>query len=419
MTALVDAPPSPPRIDALQAVVLAPMGRDAALLVDALRVAGMHASAAANPVDLLTLVQADVAGDNDPTLGAVIATDEALGLEWSVRLADALEQQPSWSDLPILLLGRSPAFTMHVGRAASPPTAPIAERLTGRASVTVLDRPVRIAALVSAVRAALRARARQAQVRELIAARTRAQAEAEHANMAKSDFLAVMSHELRTPLNAIAGYADLLSAGCYGALSADQQEALDRIMRAERHLLGIINDLLNYARLEKGRVEYRIERVRIADVLSEVKPLVEPQVVAKRLSCDVRLPAIEVEVSADREKLRQVVLNLLSNAVKFTRPGGSILVETAERADGTQPGDRVFLRVCDSGIGIPEDKLEAVFEPFVQVRSSDGVPREGTGLGLAISRDLIRGMGGELRARSGPAGSRFTVELRRPESRHD
>jgi signal transduction histidine kinase len=285
-----------------------------------------------------------------------------------------------------------------------------------RGSVTVLDRPVRVAALVSAVRAAIRARARQVEVRELIDGRTRAQEEAEQANRAKSDFLAVMSHELRTPLNAIAGYTDLIATGCYGPVTSEQDEALARITRAQRHLLGVINDVLNYARLEKGHVEYAIEPVRLGDVVAEVGPLIEPQLAVKGVSYQARIPDAPIVVSADREKLGQVLLNLLSNSLKFTRAGGRIVIDIGERADGTHPTDRVFLRVGDTGIGIPRDKHDAIFEPFVQVRAEGAFAREGTGLGLAISRELVRGMRGDLRVRCEVGrGSTFTIELRRTE----
>ncbi|HET9986621.1 MAG TPA: ATP-binding protein [Longimicrobiales bacterium] len=260
-----------------------------------------------------------------------------------------------------------------------------------------------------------------------------ARAEAEHANRAKAEFLATMSHELRTPLNAITGYVQLLDLGVHGPLSDEQRSVLARIDRAERHLLGLINDVLNYARIESGRVEYELEPVLIADVAREVLPLVEPLVQAKGLSLDVRLPEQDghppLLVWADREKLGQVLLNLLSNAVKFTPPrrdgvAGRILVELRESSEapvsqrGHEPegdaGQWAELRVSDTGIGIPATKHEAVFEPFVQVRSDLTREAGGTGLGLAISRDLAEGMGGALTVESQEGvGSTFILALRR------
>jgi PAS domain S-box-containing protein len=238
----------------------------------------------------------------------------------------------------------------------------------------------------------------------------RARAEADRANRAKSEFLATMSHELRTPLNAIAGYVQLLEMGIHGAVTDAQHEALGRVARSQRHLLRLINDVLNLARIEAGRVEYAIEDVRLAELVAGVLPMVEPQLGAKSLRCDVDVPA-DLVARADREKLQQVLLNLLTNALKFTAPGGRITVDAARRDE--RP-DTLFLRVADTGVGIPEDKLASVFEPFVQVDASHTRRNEGTGLGLAISRDLARGMGGDLRARSVPGqGSTFTLTLPR------
>jgi signal transduction histidine kinase len=246
-----------------------------------------------------------------------------------------------------------------------------------------------------------------------LAAAEQARADAEAANTAKAQFLANMSHELRTPLNAIGGYAQLLDMGLHGPVTEAQRAALTRVTRAQQHLLGLINDVLNYAKLESGRVEYALEPVDVRDVVAEVAPLVEPQVTARGLAFAVDVPPSARPVWADREKLRQILLNLLGNAVKFTEPGGHVALDVGLRPDGSQPDDLVFVRVRDTGVGIPRDKQDAIFEPFVQVRSGYAQATEGTGLGLAISRDLARGMGGDLRVRSAPGrGSAFTLSLR-------
>ncbi len=238
-----------------------------------------------------------------------------------------------------------------------------------------------------------------------------AQEAAETANQAKSDFLSTMSHELRTPLNAIGGYTQLLQDAIYGPVSSVQLEALGRIERSQRHLLGLINDVLNLARIETGRVEYSIEDVDVADVVAELAAMIEPQMEAKHLSYDVSLPKDPIAARADREKLVQILLNLLSNAVKFTATGGTIGLRVGP---GIGVPDRVLIEVFDTGRGIPEDKLEAVFEPFVQVRARAAPMNEGTGLGLAISRNLARGMGGDLTATSEVAkGSCFALTLLR------
>ena len=194
------------------------------------------------------------------------------------------------------------------------------------------------------------------------------------------------------------------------------------MQKAQRHLLGLINDVLNYAKLEAGRVEFDVREVAVADVVRDVVPLVEPQLTAKELALTVMLPSAvgerskPVRVWADREKLGQALLNLLSNAIKFTPPTqatgepGRVTIELAGRAE--RP-DVAYLRVSDTGIGIARERQDAIFDPFVQVRSGLTREHEGAGLGLAISRDLVRGMGGELRARSEEGrGSTFTVALR-------
>jgi signal transduction histidine kinase len=221
-----------------------------------------------------------------------------------------------------------------------------------------------------------------------------ARAAADEANKAKSNFLAVMSHELRTPLNAISGYVQLLDMGVHGPVTQAQRDTLARIDRSERHLLRLINDVLNLARIEAGRVDYVSEPVTLADIMASTLPMVEPQMAAKRLRLESSVTD-EFVVKADRDKVQQVVLNLLTNATKFTPPDGSVRVQAAPRGDS-----EVMLSVIDTGIGIPSAMVEKVFEPFIQVDASHSRAGEGTGLGLAISRDLARGMGGDLFAES-------------------
>jgi len=236
-----------------------------------------------------------------------------------------------------------------------------------------------------------------------------AEAVAEQASRAKSEFLATMSHELRTPLNAIGGHVQLLSMGLHGRVNEEQTQALGRIDRSARHLLGLINDILNLSRIEAGRVEYEMAEVPLNEALADLAPMIEPQLSAKSLEFEVRNADRLPVVCADREKLQQIMLNLLSNAVKFTEPGGRVWIN-ATRRDGV-PG-KVFVRVSDTGLGVPNDKIEAIFEPFTQVDASHRRVEQGTGLGLSISRHLARGMGGDLRARSQlGAGSVFTLTL--------
>jgi PAS domain S-box-containing protein len=234
-----------------------------------------------------------------------------------------------------------------------------------------------------------------------------AKQDAEEANRAKSQFLAVMSHELRTPLNAIGGYVQLIELGIHGPVTDPQRNALERIGRAQKHLLGLINNVLNLARIESGRVEYGMEDVPVGPAVAAVLPMLEPQMRAGGLTARTDV-ADGLVVRADREKLQQILINLLTNAVKFTPAGGSITM-AARRTDDDA---RVAISVTDTGIGIPASKLASVFEPFVQVDASRTRTGEGSGLGLAISRDLARGMGGDLVGESEVGkGSRFSVVL--------
>jgi signal transduction histidine kinase len=235
----------------------------------------------------------------------------------------------------------------------------------------------------------------------------RARLEAEAANAAKSTFLATMSHELRTPLNAIAGYVDLLLAEIRGPLTAQQVSDLSRIRRAGTHLLGLINDVLNLAKLETGQVQFAADAVSLQETLANAVTMVEPQAAAKGIAFSHAPIDQDMSVQGDRDKVLQIVLNLLANAVKFTPEGGRISL-SAQRAmgDGT-----VAITVLDTGRGIPSDQLTRIFEPFVQVgRRPAG--DAGAGLGLAISRELARAMNGEITVTSAEgAGSTFVVTL--------
>ena len=210
------------------------------------------------------------------------------------------------------------------------------------------------------------------------------------ANDAKAEFLAVMSHELRTPLNAIAGYAELLAEGVSGSLNPEQKEAVARIRRNEQHLLGLIDDVLSFAEVEAGSTRVEPRQLCICEELDGLVPIVEPDLLRKRLEL-VRDPCDpEMEVRADALKLRQILLNIVGNAAKFTPAGGTI------RLGATDRGDRVAITVSDTGIGVPSDKLTQIFEPFFQVDTGTTREYPGVGLGLAIARDLARAMGGDI-----------------------
>ncbi len=257
----------------------------------------------------------------------------------------------------------------------------------------------------------LRAATRDERVARLSAEAARVAAD--QANRAKSDFLAMMSHELRTPLNAIGGYVDLIEFGIHGPVTPGQTEALGRIKRSNNHLLGLINDVLNFAKVESGQIEYRLAPVALDSLLRDTESMILPQLAAKNIMYTNRGCEANVIVQADADKLRQIMLNLLTNAVKFTDNGGRITVSCGEipALDDVSAG-RTFVRVSDTGVGIEPAKLETIFEPFVQIDSRLEARNDGVGLGLAISRGLARDMGGNLSAESTPgAGTTMTLVL--------
>jgi PAS domain S-box-containing protein len=247
---------------------------------------------------------------------------------------------------------------------------------------------------------------REAEQRALEDARRVAEMEA--ANRAKSEFLATLSHELRTPLNAIGGYTDLLALELAGPVSDQQREYLDRVRTSQQHLLGLVNDLLSLARLEAGRIEFDIRPVELHALLDDVEGMIQPELQADGVRLLRRDCPPGIAARCDRARTQQILLNLLSNAVTFTPAGEAVILEC------TSSGDTVRISVRDAGPGIPEDKQEAIFEPFVQLGRSLTETREGMGLGLSISRQLARGMSGDLTVASRPGeGSTFALTLPR------
>ncbi len=307
-------------------------------------------------------------------------------------------------------------------RLARTPGAPLEERILdfvyfplveadgGRSGVIVhgIDVTDHVRAQRESERARVEAESSRASAILAHEAERQARQAAEAANRAKSEFLAIMSHELRTPLNAIDGYAELMELGIHGTLTDDQRQDLERIRKSQRHLLGLINGVLNYARIEAGAIRYDVGDVIVDDVLATCEALIAPQVRSKRhvfeyTGCDRSLI-----VRADAEKLQQIVLNMLSNAVKFTEPGGRLSMGC------TASEEEVRIAVSDTGRGIAADQMARVFEPFVQVDVRLIRTQDGVGLGLAISRDLARGMGGDLTGESAlGVGTRFTLSLPR------
>jgi signal transduction histidine kinase len=255
----------------------------------------------------------------------------------------------------------------------------------------------RMASEISSANTALQASA--------VAAATAKEA-AEAANASKSNFLAAMSHELRTPLNAIAGYVDLLELGLHGPLTPEQRTDLVRVKRSQKYLLGLIEEILVFSQLDAQRLAFTIQDFPIDEVVRDAEAMVEQQISSRGIeyryeSCDP-----DLLLRADRDKVQQILINLLVNAAKYTKEHGCITVSCLVTKTTAK------IRVEDTGVGIPEEKLSHIFDAFVQLDRSLNQPREGVGLGLTISRDLAREMGGELTVESMVGkGSTFTLEL--------
>ena len=280
----------------------------------------------------------------------------------------------------------------------SDPAFPGYERMQQSARIAPLLSGGRAAGAVALIQDVTERVAREAELRAALE-------RAEIASQAKSDFMAAMSHELRTPLGAIIGYSDLLETEVVGPLSDLQKQHVGRVKTGAWHLLGIIEEILTFSRVDAGREPVHPEEVDAWAVAADAVSLVEPQARQKGLALRVLLGDAPVQVVTDPGKLRQILVNMLGNAVKFTHAGKVELRVWAEP-------ERVCFRVTDTGPGIPPEHLERIFEPFTQVDSAHTRVQGGTGLGLPVSRRLARLLGGDLEVVSAPGqGSQFTATI--------
>jgi signal transduction histidine kinase/CheY-like chemotaxis protein len=363
-------------------LLLAPTGRDATLTCRILEEVGLVGVPCADEQALYRQLGRGA--------GAALVADEALTPHTVNRLLDVLGGQPPWSDLPLVVFTR---------RETSDEVLATLEPL---GNATLLERPVRVATLLTALRAALRARRRQYQVRDLFHRLA-------EADRRKDEFLAMLGHELRNPLAAISNSLSVLEQpGVEGERARRQRQVIDR---QTRHLARMVDDLLDISRVTLGKIALQRQNTDLFEVIERC--LEEAAAPARARNQDLRLSgAGPVVVDGDPVRLEQVISNLLHNALKYTPVGGRIEVELASEGDVPASGYAI-VRVRDTGIGISADMLAHIFEPFTQLESSLARSQGGLGLGLPLVRSLVELHGGRIDARSdGPeSGSEFTVRL--------
>jgi signal transduction histidine kinase/CheY-like chemotaxis protein len=375
-----DAPQESERV-----LVYAPTGRDGPLVCDALRRAGFEPLACPTLDALCEELQRGA--------GAAFIAEEGLGSQAMTCLHDALAKQPAWSDIPIII--------MTGGGKTTPFSARLARRLEDIGNLTLLERPLRILTLVSAVQAAINARRRQYQVRALLRAN-------EQALQQRDRFLAMLGHELRNPLAAIRTAVEVLD--CNGPADPSlSREHCRIIQRQAANLSRLVDDLLDVARATAGKIVLSRSRVDLRDVAQRGIEAVKLAMGAQRheILCDTAAdPAM---VDGDPVRLEQVVTNLVSNAIKYTPSGGKIWIIVAR----SQDDDMVELSVRDTGEGIPVEMLPRIFEPFVQVEQNLDRSRGGLGMGLPLVKALTEMHQGTVQADSaGPGrGSEFIIRL--------
>jgi signal transduction histidine kinase len=229
---------------------------------------------------------------------------------------------------------------------------------------------------------------------------------AEEASLTKNEFLATMSHELRTPLNSIIGFSEILKGEDFGKINEAQAEYIDYISKSGKHLLNVINDILDLSKIEAGRMELNYEQFYLLDSINEVKMSLTPLAIKKRVDLDLELTSLPETIIADRTKLQEIIYNLASNAIKFTPEKGKVTIKAST-------DDRLIsISIQDTGIGISTADMDKLFQPFKQIKPYMNHELEGTGLGLAITKKFIEMHGGRISVQSKPGdGSSFTFTI--------
>ena len=371
---------------ALRVLVLAPTSKDAELSVALLQRAGFGCRPCAD-ID-------EVCRELDVGAGALVVPEEAIAQEGKAPLLRWLQAQPAWSDLPILVLARPGADS-----------APVAQAMDMLRNITVLERPMRVAALISALRAALRGRVRQYELRAYMAEREGHLQALRDADRRKDEFLATLAHELRNPLAPIGNGVQVLRMRAHEDAAIDEIAAV--MERQVTHMVRLIEDLLEVSRISRGRVDLRPEPVSVESIVRNAVETSQPLIDAGDHQLTVTVPAEPLMLNGDPVRLAQVFSNLLNNAAKYTDKGGRIWLTVYRE------GMAVVIAVRDTGTGIPPDMLSHVFELFTQVPGNEGRAHGGLGIGLTLVKTLVEMHGGTVWASSaGPGkGSEFVVRL--------
>jgi signal transduction histidine kinase/ActR/RegA family two-component response regulator len=359
-------------------LIVAPIGRDAELMCTHLEAAGLSCRVCKD-VD-------EVCNELRHGAGVLLFTEEALTPDVAPRLGRALNEQPAWSDVPLIILSGVPE--------EETPHRPFRE-LGRRTNVTVVDRPVRIHSLVSAAKTAMRARERQYEIRDLMD-------KLEDRVHERDRFLAILGHELRNPLGAILLASQMRDGD--GRLDGDHAELIER---QSKHLTRLVNDLLDLSRVVSGKIVLKREVIDLTDALHQAMEMVHDAARRQKVSVELKMTEERLPVYADPLRAAQIVANVVGNAIKYTPEGGHIVV-SVER-----DGDKACVRVTDDGVGIAEDRIGTIFELFAQAENAIGRAQGGMGIGLALVRNLLELHGGSISAKSDGVGkgSEFVVSF--------
>ena len=359
-------------------LIVAPLGRDAELMCTHLEAAGMTCTICKGLDDVCVHL-----GEG---AGALLVTEEALLPEHVARLERALDKQPPWSDIPIMILA---------GDASIDSKERSFGELGRRPNVTLIDRPVRIKSLISAAQSALHARDRQYEIRDLMQL-------LEDRVHERDRFLAILGHELRNPLGAI-----LLASQMKDDDGKLDGEDADLIERQSKHLTRIVNDLLDLSRVVSGKIVLKRQSIDLGDVVRQSLETLNNSVARQKITLEVRHSAEPLPVEVDPVRADQIVTNVLSNAIKYTPEGGHVIV-TLERDDSN-----AMVRVKDDGVGIAPNRIGTIFELFAQAENAIGRAQGGMGIGLALVRNLLQLHGGNISATSDGdgKGSEFLVQF--------